>query len=78
MNVSGLVDELRRDRQLPPPRVMRLIRMTAGATQAQVARTLGVHKQTVTRWELGLRRPRGDLLGRYLELLEALQADTLL
>jgi transcriptional regulator with XRE-family HTH domain len=73
--VDGLVEEVRRERQLPAPRVLKLIRQTAGVSQARVAKGLGVGRVSVARYELGTRKPRGALLARYIELLEALQSE---
>jgi len=73
--MSALADEVRRERLLPAPRVLKLIRQAAGVSQARVARELGVGRVSVARYELGQRKPRGDLLARYLVLLEELQAE---
>jgi transcriptional regulator with XRE-family HTH domain len=75
MRADGLLAEVRRERQLPPPRTLRLIRLTAGVSQARLAHELGIGRVSVARYELGMRKPRGDLLARYLELLESLQAE---
>ena len=47
--------------------------MAAGAAQRRVAEELGVDRVTVTRWELGMRTPRGELRTLYAELLEDLR-----
>lgn len=60
-------------RRLPKPEKARRIRMDAGATQADLAKALGVNRVTVARWELGTRRPRGPLAEQYGELLRHLQ-----
>lgn len=75
MSADGLVAEVRRERQLPAPRTCRLIRLTAGVSQARLATELGIGRVSVARYELGTRKPRGALLARYIELLEALQAE---
>ncbi len=67
-----LLDTLRAERRLPTPRVAKAIRQSAGATQQQVADEIGVDRVTVTRWENGVRRPRGQSAVRYGELLSAL------
>lgn len=61
-------------RRLPIPAMRRAIRISAGLTQTDVADVLGVHRESVTRWELGTRTPRGEVLHRYVELLEELRA----
>jgi transcriptional regulator with XRE-family HTH domain len=40
-----------------------------------MANELGVHRVTVARWEAGRRRPRGQLLHAYAQLLDALQQE---
>lgn len=65
----------RAKRRLPPPAVRRLIRRQAGVTQQDVAHLLRVSRPTVTRWESGLRSPRGDVLRRYADLLDVLVAE---
>lgn len=40
---------------------------------AEVARVLGVHKATLSKWERGLQTPRGAAARRYAQLLAALQ-----
>lgn len=61
-------------RALPAPAMCRAIRVSAGLTQADVAEILGVSRETVARWELGTRAPRGEILLRYLDLLDTLRA----
>lgn len=73
MSVQSLVTEVQRERQLPSARVLRGIRQTAGVSQQRLADELGVHRVSVARYELGLRRPHGAILVRYLALLEQLQ-----
>jgi DNA-binding transcriptional regulator YiaG len=70
-----LIEELRLERSLPSPRAARLIREMVGVSQARMARELGVHRTSVTKWELGVRRPHGEQAVRYLDLLESLQAE---
>jgi transcriptional regulator with XRE-family HTH domain len=73
VSAQSLVAEVQRERQLPSARVLKGIREMAGVSQQRLADELGVHRVSVARWEIGTRRPHGELLGRYLELLEALQ-----
>jgi transcriptional regulator with XRE-family HTH domain len=71
-----MTDLLARIRSRPRalnPELAKAIRVSADVTQSDVANELGVHRVTVARWELGLRRPRGELLDQYLELLHRLQ-----
>lgn len=60
------------DRQLPPPKVAKAIRVAANVTQVEVAAECGVHEVTVQRWESGSRRPRGQAAERYGALLRGL------
>lgn len=60
-------------RRLPPPKIRRAIREAVGATQADIADELGIHRETVSRWESGERTPRGEKLVHYVELLDRLQ-----
>jgi DNA-binding transcriptional regulator YiaG len=69
----ALLDTLRR-RELTRPPMSILIRRKAGATQVDIAAELGVLRETVARWETGVRHPRGELRERYAGLLEELAA----
>lgn len=52
-----------------------MLRERAGLTQAELAEVLGnVSRPSVSRWESGCRRPRGQLLEQYLALLDQLAA----
>jgi transcriptional regulator with XRE-family HTH domain len=64
----------RPQRLLPEPPTCRLIRQSAGATQADVAAELRVARVTISRWETGSRTPGGQLHERYVELLDRLHA----
>ena len=73
------LDELlayqRRARMLPPPSVRRLLRVRAGISVRQLAGAIGVSPAAVSRWETGLRRPRGATLETYSAALERLAAE---
>lgn len=56
-------------RELPPPEVQRALRRRAGASLADVAQVVGATRQAVSLWEWGKRRPRGEQLEAYLEVL---------
>ena len=71
------VNRQRARRRLPDPNTCRLLRRQLGISIITVAETLGVRKETVSRWELGHRQPRGKNAVRYLELLERMQAELL-
>lgn len=72
--MTELVDDLRAAKRFNP-KLARATREAVGASQEGIARELGVHRVSVARWELGLRRPRGALLHRYLALLERLRQE---
>ena len=60
-------------RRLPDPESCRQIRERAGITQTELAEPLGVTGGAVSRWEAGLRTPRGGMASRYADLLWALE-----
>jgi len=70
--MSGLLSEVRDSKRLPPPAMARAIRLAAGVSQARFATEIGVHRVTVARWEEGTRRPRGQHLRAYIQLLTEL------
>jgi DNA-binding transcriptional regulator YiaG len=51
----------------------RTIRKQAHLSIPDVAKVCGVYPVTVSRWELGQRRPRGEAARRYAHLLTSLQ-----
>lgn len=71
---ASLLDEVGVRRSLPPPQRRKAIREAAGVSQERLAQELDVHRVTVARWEHGSRSPRGELLARYVRLLDQLQA----
>jgi DNA-binding transcriptional regulator YiaG len=77
--VTELLKEIRQARRqarrLPPPHQAKAIRQAAGVSQQRLADELGVHRVSVARWELGQRRPRGQLLLAYTNLLDVLQRE---
>ncbi len=62
-------------RRLPDPAIRRLLRERAGLTQQELADALDVARPTLTRWELSSRTPRGELLVRYLDVLDRLASE---
>lgn len=62
-------------RDLPTPDVRQHLRVVAGVTQDDIARELGVHRETVSRWERGERMPRGRLLVEYVAVLRMLRSE---
>lgn len=51
---------------------MKLLRMEAGLTQAEIAKSIGVSKPTLHRWEKGSASPRADAAVRLAGLLTTL------
>ena len=62
---------LRRD--LPPPAIRRALRTSAGCSLEDVAQVVGVTRQAVGFWEAGERKPRGENLDRYVNVLTMLR-----
>jgi transcriptional regulator with XRE-family HTH domain len=79
MKLRGLGQAVRRaraQRRLPEPAARRQLREAAGLTQQELARSVGVSREEVSRWESGRRSPRrGRTLLRYLTLLDLLAAE---
>lgn len=71
--VAHLAETVRLRKALPTPAMCRALREAAGVSAAQVAAPVGVTRQTVSKWELGTRTPRGEHLRRYLDVLDALR-----
>ncbi len=71
--MSALAEKVRARRRAFSPALARAIREAADVSQREIAHELGVHRVSVTRWELGTRRPSGVLLEAYLDLLEELR-----
>lgn len=70
---DDLLRKARAQRSLPPPAVRRALREANGVSQGDVGGVLGVHRETVSRWERGERTPRGELLVAYVDLLDELR-----
>jgi transcriptional regulator with XRE-family HTH domain len=69
-----LIDEVKARSELPRPAAARMIRETAGISRQRLGAELGVTRMTVARWENGQRRPRGQHLLAYAQLLNELKA----
>ena len=68
--LEKLSRRLKARRELPPPEIRRALRRGAGASLADVAKVVGATRQAVSLWEWGKRRPRGEQLEAYLEVLQ--------
>lgn len=66
------LDRARRRKNLPGPVERRLLRMQAGLTQRDVAKCLGTTAAAVSRYESGDRQPHGQILDKYLTVIERL------
>ncbi len=71
--LEALREKVQAQRRLPSPEVRRALRVDAGVSQEDIARAVGVRRETVSKWETGQRTPRGQLLIDYVEALRALQ-----
>ena len=71
--MSALLEEMRARPRPPIPEVARAIRRAAGVSQSRLAAELGVHPVTVARWEGGTRRPQGETLRAWVDLLDQLR-----
>lgn len=69
---SGDLARLAQVRALASSGAARSVRLAAGLSLGEVARTLGVSPSTILRWETGERSPRGELALRYTDLLDRL------
>ena len=49
---------------------LRKLREEKGMTQEQLANILGVNRTTVTLWEVGINKPRADMLIKLADVLQ--------
>jgi len=59
-------------RRLPSPQMRRALRVASGLSAAELAALMGVTRQAVSKWERGVRTPRGQHLATYVAVLERL------
>lgn len=64
--------ELARLRRLTKSGQARAIRLAADLSQQEVAQLVGVSGAAVSRWEAGIRSPRGKAALRYAQVLSGL------
>lgn len=60
-------------RDLPSPAERRALREAADLSQEGLARIVGATRQAISHWEAGIRTPRGVMLDRYVQALNALR-----
>lgn len=72
----ALMDEVNARRRMPSPAMAREILRESGTTVGRAARELEVAPITVSRYLRGKRMPRGELLVRYVALLDKLAEAT--
>lgn len=73
--MMGVVEQVRLQLRLPAPDEARAILTEAGLSHGRVAEHLGVDRVTVGRWLSGERRPRGENLQCWVELLDLIQEE---
>lgn len=61
---------------LPEPAERRSLREAVGLSQQEIADIVGVTRNTISGYELGVRAPQGAHLDRYVEALRALREAT--
>jgi transcriptional regulator with XRE-family HTH domain len=67
-----LLRRSRARRQLRPA-FAKAVRLEAHVTLAEIGEALDVTESTVSRWESGVRKPRGPLAERYAQILSRLE-----
>jgi transcriptional regulator with XRE-family HTH domain len=73
-DVDALLARGNARRRLPEPRFRRMLRESAGVSQGDIAKALGVSRSAVSRWESGQRDPSSTLVP-YVDLLDRLAAE---
>ncbi len=73
-NVNALLEEARLAAKMPPPAERLRLRTAAGLSRTQVAKAVGVGRQTVANWETGASDPTPPARLEYLRLLDGLAA----
>jgi transcriptional regulator with XRE-family HTH domain len=76
MSVDILRERLQARRELPPPDVLRDLRVKAGVSLEQVGEAVGVTGAAVFHWERGRSRPRAEHLAAYLQVIQLLREVT--
>ena len=71
----NLDDLLAARKSLPAPSGCRALRMAAGLSLADIAQEVGVSRQTIYNYEIGVHRPRGRYLVAYASVMRRLQVN---
>jgi transcriptional regulator with XRE-family HTH domain len=71
--LDAALSQVKQRRSLPPPSRRRLLRESAGLSQATLAQAVEVDRATISRWESGEREPEAAHLEAYLKVLERLE-----
>lgn len=70
--LAGALAAGRLRKRLPPPVIRRLLRESNYLALRHIAAACDVDVATISRWEAGLRTPRGEYLKRYIAVLDQL------
>lgn len=72
---AAVAQRLQSRRRLPSPAMRRALRQSSGLSAAELAELMGVTRQAVSKWERGVRTPRGPHLEAYIAVLDELAVD---
>jgi predicted transcriptional regulator len=75
-HLQAAIDRAQRRRGIPSAAERRLLRMRAGLSQADIAKTLGTTRSAVSRYESGDREPCRAILDKYIVVLDRLSNAT--
>jgi transcriptional regulator with XRE-family HTH domain len=72
-----LAQKVRAKRELPPPAERRAIRISAGVSQEDIAKELGLSRAAISRWETDKRCPQDEHLLAYVKILRTLRSESI-
>lgn len=75
--IDDVLARVRAQRALPPLPIRRHLREAAGLSQTEVGRLLHVGPWTISRYETGMRSPRGHLAVEYGDILSRLAQEVM-
>lgn len=70
--LEDIIEKARARKDFPPPPIPALLRKQAGISQREIGEVCGVTESCISRWEAGLRVPRGEAGDRYVDLINRL------